>query len=85
MQNYPPNILVDAVPFIAPYRRHDAYRHRAVEFAGGCPPDHSRPWPVDALLTMAAERLGTTDIATLDRTDFANYRTRAGRAFVNCF
>ena len=39
----------------------------------------------DASLIVAAERLGTTDLATLDRTDFGIYRTRTGRAFVNHF
>jgi uncharacterized protein len=39
----------------------------------------------DASLIIAAERLGVTDLATLDRTDFSIYRTRTGRAFVNHF
>ncbi len=39
----------------------------------------------DASLIIAAERLGLTDLATLDRTDFSIYRTRTGRAFVNRF
>ena len=39
----------------------------------------------DASLIVAAERLGITDLATLDRTDFGIYRTRAGHAFVNYF
>lgn len=46
---------------------------------------YSRADLADASLIVAAERLGTTDIATLDRTDFGIFRTRAGRAFVNCF
>ncbi|MCC6472216.1 MAG: hypothetical protein IT514_00580 [Burkholderiales bacterium] len=39
----------------------------------------------DASLIVVAERLGVTDIATLDRLDFGIYRTRHGRAFANCF
>lgn len=39
----------------------------------------------DASLIVAAECLGTTDLAMVDRADFAIYRTRSGRAFVNHF
>lgn len=34
----------------------------------------------DASLVIVAERLGVTDLATLDRTDFSIYRTRTGRS-----
>ena len=39
----------------------------------------------DASLIVAAERLGVTDNCTVDRSDFGIFRTRSGRAFVNCF
>lgn len=39
----------------------------------------------DASLVLVAERLGTVEIATLDATDFAIYRTKTGKAFRNVF
>lgn len=39
----------------------------------------------DATLVVLAERLGLTDIATLDKTDFAVYRTKTGKHFNNFF
>ena len=39
----------------------------------------------DASLVLIGERLGVTDIATIDTTDFSIYRTRTGRAFRNVF
>lgn len=39
----------------------------------------------DATLVVLAERLGVTDIATLDKTDFAIYRTKTGKHFTNLF
>ena len=136
MQNYPPNILVDAGSLIALSRQRDNHHRRAIEFAGTCRSDLFTTWPVlteaahflnergriallqglergaytvvelgmadvprmgqiltkypgadlaDASFIVAAERLGVTDIATLDRADFGIYRTRSARAFVNHF
>ena len=39
----------------------------------------------DASIVAVGERLGILDVITIDRRDFAVYRTRAGRAFVNHF
>lgn len=39
----------------------------------------------DASLVLVAERLDTIEIATLDATDFAIYRTKTGKAFKNVF
>lgn len=38
-----------------------------------------------ATLVVLAERLGSTDIATLDKIDFAVYRTKTGKPFNNLF
>ena len=39
----------------------------------------------DGTLALLAERMGVTDIATIDEWDFGIYRTRDGRAFHNLF
>ena len=39
----------------------------------------------DASIVAIGERLGVLDVITIDRRDFAVYRTRTGRAFVNHF
>ena len=39
----------------------------------------------DASLVAIGERLDLYDVVTLDRRDFAIYRSRSGRAFVNRF
>lgn len=39
----------------------------------------------DASLVLIAERLGITEVATLDVTDFAIYRTSSGKPFTNVF
>lgn len=39
----------------------------------------------DASIVAVGERLGVLDVITIDRRDFAVYRTRAGRAFLNHF
>ena len=39
----------------------------------------------DGSLIVVAERTGINDVATVDRTDFSVFRTRAGRAFTNHF
>ena len=39
----------------------------------------------DATLVVLAERLGSTNIAALDKTDFAVYRTKTGKPFNNLF
>lgn len=76
MQNYPPNILVDAGPLIALYRQRDKHHRRVIEFAGTCRSDLFTTWPV---LTEAAHFLNER------RADFGIYRTRSTRAFVNHF
>jgi len=40
-----------------------------------------RGGPADVAVHRAAEETGIMDVLTLDRTDFAIYRTRSGRAF----
>lgn len=45
---------------------------------------HDRPMDfADATLVIAAEKLGITDIASVDHADFDIYRTAAGRSFHN--
>jgi predicted nucleic acid-binding protein len=39
----------------------------------------------DASLVAIGERLDLYDVVTLDRRDFAIYRARSGRAFINRF
>ena len=39
----------------------------------------------DATLVVLAERLDITQVATTDKTDFAVYRTKTGKHFINLF
>ena len=75
------SIVVDAGPLVAFFRRRDRdharvslvliekYRDRPMDLA-------------DASLVVLAERLGVTEILTIDRADFDVYRLSANRRFV---